>query len=113
MIERSELIIKWLRQKNYHRNDIASSMAWYKKERESGRKPKDSEVLEVAEKCCKATMVISVRQATSNPVIYKYVNEVSNGIFSPIIVGLMSVISGLVGASFVMWYVGVFDAVWR
>lgn len=70
-MEHRELLFRWLREKSYHRDDIASAVAFYDS---SSKKPVDKEVLEVANRCSKLAIEESIKEiAKGRPILVKYI----------------------------------------
>lgn len=73
MIERRELLQRWLREKGYHVNDIASALDFYD---EKDPKPNDAEVRKIAETShLTAIEIAKTKIGKDNPILVKYVSQ--------------------------------------
>lgn len=73
MANHRDALRKWLREKNYHKNDIASALEFYDQNTKGGKKLSDLSVLNMAEKFHKTAVEKAVvKVAEGNPVLVRY-----------------------------------------
>ncbi len=76
MIEHKELLRKWLREKGYHRDDIASALAYRDEHVKNGNKLTDKIILKICDDSHKVAISKAVLKVSKGkPVLVRYVNK--------------------------------------